>query len=185
MSNTSTPITVLSVSADPGLAHTRELLLLNYGCEVKTSLSKSEAQQLIQSHSFDVLVFGNSLTPDVCQELAKNFRARNPRGKILEILVAQWDAPMNQPDAIAVGPEELIAAIRDFAKHASEPSDQDGLVPGLVRVGLNGGEITCPHCQIPLVMDSVMDSITKVQDCPNCKNSFPIVNDCDSRVREA
>jgi hypothetical protein len=173
-----TPITVLSVSADPGLAHTRELLLLNYGCEVKTSLSKSEAQQLIQSHSFDVLVFGNSLTPDVCQELAKNFRARNPRGKILEILVAQWDAPVNGPDAIAIGPEELIAAIRDFAKRASEPS-------GLLRVGLNGGEISCPDCQIPLVMDSVMDSITKVQDCPNCKNSFPIVNDCDSRVREA
>ncbi len=109
------PVTVLSVSADPGLSHTRELLLLNHGCEVTTSLSRTEAQRQIQSHSFDVLVFGNSLTPDVCQELAKDFRARNPRGKIVEILVASWGVPMNGPDAIAIGPEELIAAIREFA----------------------------------------------------------------------
>jgi hypothetical protein len=178
-------IRVLSASADPGLAHSRELLLLNHVCEVKTSLTKSHAKELMQSHAFDVLVFGNSLTPDVCQELAKDFRARNRRGKIIEIHVADWDAPMNQPDATAIGPEELIAAIRDFAKNASESSDQDGLVRGLLCVRLNAGEMNCPHCQIPLVIASVMDSITKVQDCPNCKNSFLIVNDCDSRVREA
>ena len=178
-------IRVLSASNDPGLAHSRELLLLDHGCEVKTSLSKSHAKELIQSHTFDVLVFGNSLTPDVCQELAEDFRARNRRGKIIEIHLAYWDAPMNQPDAIVIGPEELIAAIRDFAKHLSEPSDQDGLVRGLLRVELNGGEISCPHCQIVLVMDAVMDSITKVQDCPNCQKAFLIVNDGESRIREA
>ena len=170
------PIRVLSASNDPGLAHSRELLLLDQGCEVKTSLSKSHAQELIQSHPFDVLVFGNSLTPDVCQELAKDFRARNRQGKIVEVHLAHWDPPMSQPDAITIGPEELIAAIRDFAKHASEPSDQDGPVRGPLRVELNAGEITCPHCQIPFVMDSVMDSIAKVQDCPNCKKAFLVVN---------
>src|SRR5262249_44337544 len=113
-------VRVLSASADPALRHSRELLLCDHGCEVKTSLSKSHAQELIQSHSFDVLVFGNSLTADVCKELAKQFRARNPRGKIIEILSARWNAPMNQPDATAVDPEEVIAAIRDFAQHISE-----------------------------------------------------------------
>jgi len=54
-------------------------------------------------------------TPDVCQELAKDFRARNPQGKIVEILAANWKAPMNRPDATALSPEELIAAIRGFA----------------------------------------------------------------------
>jgi DNA-binding NtrC family response regulator len=106
---------VLSASPDPALRHSRELLLQDHGCEVKTSLSKSHAQELIQSHSFDVLVFGNSLTPEVCQELAKDFRARNPQGKIIEILAANWKKPMNQPDATALSPEELIAAIRGFA----------------------------------------------------------------------
>jgi DNA-binding NtrC family response regulator len=124
MSNTSTPITVLSVSADLGLSHTRELLLANNGCEVKTSLSKSHAQQLMQSQSFDVLVCGNSLVRDVCQELAKDFRARNPRGKIIEVLSARWNAPMNQPDATAVDPGELVAKIHHFARYTSEPMQQ-------------------------------------------------------------
>jgi len=109
-------VRVLSASADPVLRHTRELLLISEGCEVNTSLSKSHAHELIQSHSFDVLVIGNSLTPDTCRELAKTFRVRNPQGKIIEILVANWDAPMNEPDAIAIGPEELIAAIRQIAQ---------------------------------------------------------------------
>jgi hypothetical protein len=135
MSNSSIPMTVLPVGADPRLAHTRELLLLNHGCEVKTSLSKCDAEQLIQF--------------------------------------------------LAIGPEELIAAIRDFAEHASEPSDQDGLVRGLLRVRLNAGQITCPHCQVPLVINSVIDLITKSQDCPSCKKAFLIVNDRDSRVHEA
>jgi DNA-binding NarL/FixJ family response regulator len=116
MSNLSTPITVLSVSADRGLSYTRELLLLHEGCEVKTSLSKSHAQEMMQSHAFDVLVCGNSLAREVCQELAKDFRARNPRGKVIEILSSLWDTPMNQPGAVAVSPEELIAAIRDCAR---------------------------------------------------------------------
>lgn len=67
-------------------------------------------------HSSDVLVIGNSLTPNACRELAKSFRVRNPQGKIIEILVANWDAPMNEPDTIAIGPEGLIAAIRQIAQ---------------------------------------------------------------------
>jgi hypothetical protein len=109
-------ITVLSASADPALRKSRELLLINAGCEVVTSLSKSHAHDLIQSRSFDILIFGNSLTPKACQELAKTFRMRQPRGKIIEILAARWDSPMNQPDIITVGPQELVAAIREFAR---------------------------------------------------------------------
>jgi hypothetical protein len=104
------------VSADPALSYTQGLLLLSQGCEVETALSKSYAHELIQSHSFDVLVFGNSLTPETCRELAKSFRLRNPQGKIIEMVGGNWDAPMNEPDAIVVGPEELIAAIRQIAQ---------------------------------------------------------------------
>jgi hypothetical protein len=55
---------VLSVTADSALSFTQGLLLLSQGFEVETVLSKSYAQELIQSHSFDVLIFGNSLTPE-------------------------------------------------------------------------------------------------------------------------
>ena len=116
MTQTPQPMRVLSASADPALRKTRELVLIREGCEVKTSLSKAHAHELIQSHLFDVLVFGNSLTPDACQELAKSFRLRNPQGKIIEILASKWDYPMNQPDAVAAAPEELVALIRGFAQ---------------------------------------------------------------------
>ncbi len=89
---------------------------MNTGCEVVTSLSKSHAHDLIQSRAFDLLIFGNSLTPNACQELAKVFRLRHPRGKIVEILAAHWDLPMNQPDITTVGPQELVAAIREVAR---------------------------------------------------------------------
>jgi CheY-like chemotaxis protein len=108
-------VRVLSVSADAALRHTRELLLVGQGCEVETSLSKAHAQQLIQSHSFDVLIIGNSLSEQSCREFAKSFRARNPHGKIIEIVLADWDLPMNKPDGVAAGPEELVALIREFA----------------------------------------------------------------------
>jgi len=106
---------VLSASADPVLRYSRELLLTSEGCEVKTSLSKAHAQDLIKSHSFDVLVFGNSLSAKSCRELEKSFRLHNPQGKIVEILLANWDAPMNNPDAVAESPEELLFFIRELA----------------------------------------------------------------------
>lgn len=102
---------VLSASADPALRHSRDLLLRSQGYEVATSLSTAHAKDLIQSRPFDLLVFGNSLTRNACLELAKDFRDQNPQGKIVEILFARWESPMNDPDATAVGPEELLAAI--------------------------------------------------------------------------
>ena len=109
-------IRVLSASADPALRHTRELVLVSEGCEVKTSLTKTHAHELIQSHSFDALIIGNSLTPNACRELAKSFRLRNPQGKVIEIVLANWGAPMNQPDAVAGSPEQLVGLIRSIAE---------------------------------------------------------------------
>jgi hypothetical protein len=109
-------IRVLSASADPALRQSRELLLRSEGCEVATSLSKSHAHALIQTSEFDLLIFGNSLTPDACKELAKVFRMRHPRGKIIEILTAHWHPAKNQPDTTVVGPQELVSAIRHFAE---------------------------------------------------------------------
>lgn len=103
---------MLSASADPVLAYSRELLLRSQGCEVQTSLSISDTKALLASEHFDLLVLGNSLTATACQELAKHFRVQNPQGKIIEILSASWHSPMNQPDTTTVGPSELIAAVQ-------------------------------------------------------------------------
>jgi hypothetical protein len=42
----------LSASADAALRNSRELLLRDHGCEVKTSLSNSHALELIHSQAF-------------------------------------------------------------------------------------------------------------------------------------
>jgi hypothetical protein len=72
---------VLCVDSDSAVSYTQGLLLLSQGCEVETALSKSYAQELIQSHSFDVLVFGSSLTPETCRERRRPFAPEIRKGR--------------------------------------------------------------------------------------------------------
>ena len=108
------PIRILSASIDPGLNHSRALLLRHYGFDVTTSESKEQAREQIESSHFDVLIFGNTLPRDPCWELADIFRRQNSKGKIIEIIPSPWAAPKNRPDASVVGtaePEQLITTI--------------------------------------------------------------------------
>jgi hypothetical protein len=108
------PIRILSASIDPGLNHSRALLLRHYWFDVTTSESKEHAREQIELSHFDVLIFGNTLPSDACWELAKIFRQHNSKGKIIEIIPSPWAAPKNRPDASAVGtaePELLITTI--------------------------------------------------------------------------
>ncbi len=108
------PVRVLSASADPGLSTSRELLLRQHGYMVRTALSKAHALELLQAHNFDLLILGNSLSPDTCMELGRRFRAHNPRGRVIEILPVAGAPPMNQPDetvASLAGPDALLRTI--------------------------------------------------------------------------
>ena len=109
------PIRILSASIDPGLNHSRALLLRHYGFDVTTSESKEHAREQIEGSHFDVLIFGNTLPEDTCWELEQVFRRRNSKGKIIEILPSPWAEPKNRPDASVVGtaePEQLISTIQ-------------------------------------------------------------------------
>jgi CheY-like chemotaxis protein len=111
------PIRVLSASTDPGLNHTRELLLRHYGFDVTTSESKDRAREQIERSRFDVLIFGSTLPRDTCWELAEAFRKSNLAGRVIEIIPSPWAAPKNQPDATVVSsdePSKLAATIREF-----------------------------------------------------------------------
>ncbi len=109
-------IRVLSASTDAGLNQARGLLLKHHGFEVTTSESVEHAREQIQQGWFDVLIFGSTLPRDTCWQLAGEFRKRNAKGKIIEILPSPWTAPKNQPDATVVSsaePVELIATIQE------------------------------------------------------------------------
>jgi hypothetical protein len=99
-------IRVLSASDDLGLSRSRVLLLQQFGYDAMYSESKEHARDLIENTGIDVLIFGSALTRDTCWELAGVFRARNSKGKIVEVLPAPWSAPKNRPDATVVGSDE-------------------------------------------------------------------------------
>jgi DNA-binding response OmpR family regulator len=123
------PIRILSASLDPGLNHTRGLLLRYHGFDVTTSESKDNAREQIERRVFDVLIFGSTLPSDTCWELAHAFRERNAAGRIIEIIPSPWAALKNRPDATVVSTEEpskLVATIRADISYSrkSEPSDR-------------------------------------------------------------
>lgn len=122
------PIRVLSASVDPHLNHTRAQLLRHHGFDVTTSESSEHAREQLKSTPFDVLIFGTTLTRDMCWELAEAFRQNNWDGKIVEILPSP-DAPIkNHPDAIVVStdePSQLIATIRDNVRNTTRSKDEE------------------------------------------------------------
>jgi hypothetical protein len=115
------PIRVLSASVDPGLNHSRALLLRQHGFDVITSESTEHAREQLNATTFDVLIFGSTLARDACWELAEAFRKRNSRGRIIEIL-PHFDAlPKNQPDAVVVSAEEPSNLVTTIHENLNPP----------------------------------------------------------------
>src|SRR5207249_12020388 len=71
------PLRILSASIDPGLNHSRALLLRHYGFDVTRSESKERAREQIESSHVDVLIFGNTLPRDTCWWLAVILRCQH------------------------------------------------------------------------------------------------------------
>jgi DNA-binding response OmpR family regulator len=120
-------IRVLTASVDPHLNRSRAQLLRDHGFDVITSESTDHAREQIQSSTFDVLIFGPTLPPDACWELAKVFRKRNFDGKIVEILPSSEALIKNQPDAVVVSSEEpskLVGTIRKNLQRTTEDADE-------------------------------------------------------------
>ena len=106
-----TTVRVLSASTDPGLNHSRALLLRDQGFVVETCESVDKAQILISQGNFDALIFGSTLTRDACWQLEQAFRRHHSRGVIVEILPSPWAAARNHPDATVVGTDEPASLV--------------------------------------------------------------------------
>ena len=100
-----TPIRVLSANVDLDVSRTRVTLLEQFGFDAMFSESKQHALELIEKKAFDVLVFGSALSRDTGWELAGVFRARNSKGKIIEIIPTVCTPPRYRPDATVLDSE--------------------------------------------------------------------------------
>jgi DNA-binding NtrC family response regulator len=122
------PIRVLSASGDPGLNHSRAVLLRQHGFEVITSESTEHARDQLNASRFEVLIFGYTLPRSACWELAEAFRERSPHGRIIEILPHSSAAPKNRPDALVLSEEEpsrLVSTIHEHLKPAYRRAEDE------------------------------------------------------------
>jgi DNA-binding response OmpR family regulator len=105
---------ILLATADPILRETRQLLLRQFGFEVKAPIGKQQALELIDAESFGFLILGNTLPEKTRIEIASVFRQTQPHARIIEILASPGETPTTNPDAVVVGldgPLALRAAI--------------------------------------------------------------------------
>lgn len=96
-------IRVLLATADPVLRETRVALLTQFGFEAAASTSIQNAIDLIQATPFDLLVLGNTLSPEACSQISKAFRQHRPKGRVVEILPASGADCNDSPDATVIG----------------------------------------------------------------------------------
>jgi len=115
---------VLIASADVELSESRKLIIERQAAvEVAVSRNKQHALALLHRELFDLLILCNSLTSRTQTEFSTIYRQKNPKGRILAIVVRgaaelQFDALLFSP----VSPRELLSAVRDLLSPAGSNS---------------------------------------------------------------
>src|ERR1700741_4686977 len=106
---------ILALSADPELGKLRAMVLRQVGYEGTWPASKVETVALLGRESFDVLVIGHTISGQSAREFAETFRARNPDGKVIVIMVSTYALVKADKTVRAVdGPEALLNALDEL-----------------------------------------------------------------------
>lgn len=112
---------VLLATADPTLRATRTALLRRFGLNAVASVSAEDAINLIRSTAFDLLVLGNTLSPEECSAISRAFKQFRPHGRIIEIVPASGDDCKDSPHATVVGldgPQALHRVVQEQIEYA-------------------------------------------------------------------
>src|ERR1041385_4328019 len=107
--------TILSVSYDKSLLHTRQLMLEAQGYRVTSAYGFSEAKKHCAAGSFDLFILGHSIPHEDKKELIALFRAHCP-APILSLLRdgeqivdgAEYQASPDDPNRLIEVIEEII-----------------------------------------------------------------------------
>ncbi len=107
---------VLLATADPVLRESRTAILNHFGLRTIASESTAHAIELIETIDFDVLVLGNTLSPNACRDISGAFRRFRPQGRIIEILPASGIDCRDHPDVTVrglAGPDALRSTVAE------------------------------------------------------------------------
>jgi CheY-like chemotaxis protein len=114
MNVSDTRLQVVSCGFDRELALLRAQILQLAGCEVTTCLNSDEALSRVGGRSYDVLLICHTLEAELCTRLAGIFRAANPHGRIVTLILAEWQRPCTTSDSVVPGmdgPTALVEAV--------------------------------------------------------------------------
>ena len=111
--STTKPASILSISYDAPLLHTREWILKAEGFDVTSACGFVEAEEKCRSASFDLAIMGHSIERKDKIALIKEFKKRS-QAPVLSLL-RHGDAPLPEADywvEAAEGPTVLLQAVR-------------------------------------------------------------------------
>ena len=115
------PASILSISYDPSLLHTREWILKAEGFEVTSACGFVEAEEKCRSASFDLAIMGHSIERKDKVALIKEFK-KHSQAPVLSLL-RHGDAPLPEADYwvdAAEGPTVLLQAVRTALEKKKE-----------------------------------------------------------------
>lgn len=108
---------ILSLTCDPSLARTREMLLTGAGFEVSTFLDVEKAIAAYQSLSFDLVVLGHSIPLAEKKALVKAVRSRCATPVLA--MLRHGETPVPQADYFfdsTENPARLLAMVKDILR---------------------------------------------------------------------
>ncbi|HKV92220.1 MAG TPA: hypothetical protein VJW20_06710 [Candidatus Angelobacter sp.] len=114
---------ILSLTYDPSLARTREMLLTGAGFEVSTFSDVDKAIEDCQSNSYDLVVVGHSIPLAERKALVKAVRSRCATPVLA--LLRHGETPVPQADYFfdsTENPARLLATVQDIVR----PKEKQG-----------------------------------------------------------
>ncbi len=115
-------IRIVSISRDPMLLRTRELILSREGYLVVSLGTPEAAIGFMQVYEFDVLLMGHTLTAFECDELAACAKRSNPSATILLLQAGPVPHEKCHPDCVRIpfaDPERLVEYVRLHTEKAN------------------------------------------------------------------
>lgn len=103
----------------------RAKVLESEGHEVEVGVSDQQLMALIASRSYDLLLICHSVPEEICEHLAKAFRAVNENGHVVGILRHDWEddsCGTQRFDAHVSGvsgPNALVATVRHVGRQSA------------------------------------------------------------------
>jgi hypothetical protein len=104
---------VLCTGVNPILMHTRQLILERAGHTVIGVVDEHSLEKVCATHSFDVAVIGQTITPQIKHYMLQIIRKNCPSAKILELHREYEDRVLKDADAALAVPIDVPQTLAD------------------------------------------------------------------------